>query len=320
MNEYDEKTTPAICASCLGPNEHVSLRRVVDGAQCKLCTRPFTLFKWNATKFSKQRPDFKRTVICLTCARARNCCQCCMRDLLMGVSEQIKDRLVKEAGLGDIITTRGDVDVVQNAKTVVGWLYNANALQDKFSKEEAKQLTAEEREKLIDRLEQFVNTFQGYRHAKRGFKPLPKEQLVKLVADFPLNGNLSECPSDDKLKTFFLFGVNENTPIYSIRQYFEDLCDVTVEAICVSEDAKFGYVEFETRSQAEQAAQKVLKASAAQKKNKPQSPSAIMIDKTTVGVCWIHARDLSLPSKFTHAQLFNIGNVIEKQVKKLHVH
>lgn len=320
--EYDETTTPALCEDCLGPNKHISLRRVIQGAQCKICTRPYTLFKWNAQKFTNGKADFKRTVICLTCSRSRNCCQCCMRDLLMGVDEKLRDRLIKEANLGEFLKTRDDIDVIQNAKTTVGRMYNANALEKKFSQEEVKEMTEDERLALIERLTTFIESVNEDKHtlpSKRRFKPLPKEQLVKLANNFPLNGNLSTKPSDEELKTFFLFGVNDNTFIYSIKDYFEALLpnkenEKVVDSICVSQVGGFGYIEFTTRSIAEKIADIICESN---NDENSKVPYLINVNSTNVRVCWFHGEELILPSSFTNVQLSNIGSVIDKHLKKL---
>lgn len=45
--------------------------------ECKVCTRPMTSFRWRAG--TKGR--FKKTEVCQTCAKLKNCCQTCLLDL-----------------------------------------------------------------------------------------------------------------------------------------------------------------------------------------------------------------------------------------------
>src|SRR3546814_34196 len=47
---------------------------------CKMCEKPYTLFRWNPRQGARQ----KRTEICQTCSRIKNICQCCLLDLQYG--------------------------------------------------------------------------------------------------------------------------------------------------------------------------------------------------------------------------------------------
>merc|ERR1712216_676276 len=58
------------------------------GVECKICVRPFTIFRWKAG--TKGR--YKATVICQACARVKNVCQTCIFDLEYGLPVQVRDK------------------------------------------------------------------------------------------------------------------------------------------------------------------------------------------------------------------------------------
>ena len=50
------------------------------GQECKICNRPFTVFRW----CPGARMRFKKTEICQTCSKLKNVCQTCLLDLEYG--------------------------------------------------------------------------------------------------------------------------------------------------------------------------------------------------------------------------------------------
>lgn len=49
--------------------------------ECKICQRPFTVFRWRNGNFS----GYKQSQVCQTCAKLKNCCQSCILDLEFGM-------------------------------------------------------------------------------------------------------------------------------------------------------------------------------------------------------------------------------------------
>ncbi|KAG7291941.1 Pre-mRNA-splicing factor slt11 [Staphylotrichum longicolle] len=95
LNRSGWETTdfPSVCENCLPENPYVKMLKEDHGAECKLCTRPFTIFSWSGDGRAHGRK--RRTNICLTCARLKNACQCCIMDLQFGLPIVIRDKALE---------------------------------------------------------------------------------------------------------------------------------------------------------------------------------------------------------------------------------
>ena len=93
---WEKAEFPIVCETCLGPNPYLRMTRAEYDKECKICTRPFTVFRWRPGADAR----FKKTEICQTCARAKNVCQTCVLDLDYQVPVQVRDHaLGQEAQL-----------------------------------------------------------------------------------------------------------------------------------------------------------------------------------------------------------------------------
>jgi pre-mRNA-splicing factor RBM22/SLT11 len=121
---WDSDEFPQLCETCLGDNPYVRMMKESFGSACKICTRPFTVFRWKPGK----RARYKKTEICQTCARMKNVCQTCVLDLQYNLPVQVRDTfLAREAGGGDAAAAGGALVDVPESEANREWFAQQHA-------------------------------------------------------------------------------------------------------------------------------------------------------------------------------------------------
>ncbi|KAH9281137.1 Pre-mRNA-splicing factor RBM22 [Echinococcus granulosus] len=88
---WEDSSFPILCETCLGPSPFVRMMREQYGKECKICSRPFTVFRWSPGPKAR----FKKTEICQTCAKVKNVCQTCIFDLEYGLPVEVRDKALR---------------------------------------------------------------------------------------------------------------------------------------------------------------------------------------------------------------------------------
>jgi len=295
MSSEAQDEIPAVCETCLGPNPYLRMMRERNGLECKLCTRPFTVFKWAPEK----NGAFKKTIICLTCSRQRNCCQSCLLDLTYGIPIQLRDAALKMAGVQGITGDEPQNEISklyvannsEQFQTIGGASVTSNSEK---AKEILTKLSLASKNKAPKKLNDKSDSLPAH---------INKIDVTKIIAKLPLNGSL-DPPKDEALNTLFIFGIDDSLPEYKITDYFEQFGKI--KSFNCQHKAKAGFITFQSRSIAENAAKSITSP-------QPKAPGLLIIENIPLRVTWGKERPLGT----SNAEKLKVGSIISKVMKKL---
>ena len=280
INRSGWETTdfPSVCERCLPDNPYVQMLKADYDAECKLCTRPFTHFQWRADRSTRN----KRTNICLTCARLKNCCQCCMLDLSYGLPIVVRDAALKMVAPGPQSSVNREYYAQNNEKELEEGRgleeyektdEKARELLRKLARSEPyykrqRRLEAEEVESGESRPKAItagpssgpgpVRTHEnrmirggrggfgrGGRGGARGGRAAGNASVPGPQDILP--------PRDPNITSLFVTGVEDDLPEHVLRAFFA--AHGTLRSVVCSHRAHCAFVNYATRESAEKAAE-----------------------------------------------------------------
>lgn len=249
----------------------------------KICTRPFTVFRWKADRTART----KRTNICLTCARLKNCCQCCMLDLSFGLPIVVRDAALKMVAPGpessinreyyaqenerEIEEGRGGVEEYEKtdekARELLRRLANSEPYYKRQRRLEASQnisagdgVDSEGQRRIAgppgpirtqdSRRDGAANgrggSFRGGRGGVRGGRAFPG------TAQLPPGPKDILPPRDPNITSLFITGVEDDLPEHAIRTFFTPFG--TLRSVICSHRSHCAFINYVSREAAEAAA------------------------------------------------------------------
>jgi len=282
---WESTDFPSVCENCLPENPYVKMLKEDYGAECKLCTRPFTVFSWSADRSHGRK---KRTNICLTCARLKNACQCCIMDLQFGLPIVIRDKALELVSQGP----QSEINREYFAQN------NERAIEEGRVGVEQYEKTDEKARELLRRLAQSKPYFRKGRELDQEGNPISGGPSASgsatggnaavgagmggpgpirsrdsraaaavgarpgggrggrkgpLGANAPPPGPKDYIPPNDRnIMSLFVTGIEDDLPEFKIRDFFKAFGKI--KSLVVSHMTHCAFVNYESREAAENAA------------------------------------------------------------------
>ncbi|KAJ3340058.1 RNA binding motif protein 22 [Gonapodya sp. JEL0774] len=270
---WETSEFPILCGTCLGDNPYVRMSKESHGKECKICVRPFTIFRWVPGAGMRM----KKTEICQTCAKIKNVCQTCVLDLEFGLPVEVRDTL---GGVQEEMPT-SDINkqfYVHQAEAAMadGTLTpsSAGGKMDAAGREQLKKLARTEPYYKRNRAHLCSFYAKGtcnrgsecpYRHELPVVNELSHQNIQdryyghndpvakKILNRTDRSGTL-EAPSDPTVTSLFLQNVEPDITEADLRGHFYAYGDI--KSIVVARKARVAFVNYATREAAERAVEK----------------------------------------------------------------
>lgn len=270
---WEDADFPVLCQTCLGDNPYIRMMKEKYGKECKICSRPFTVFRW----CPGARMRFKKTEVCQTCSKLKNVCQTCLLDLEYGLPIQVRDTALK---MKDDLP-KSDVNkeyYIQNMEKELA-RSDPDAINSKLSEPNDLLMRLARTAPYYKRNRPHVCSFwvkgecrRGeecpYRHEKPtdpddpladqnikdryyGVNDPVADKLLRRAAAMP-----ALPPPDDKSITTLYIGNLGNLTEQNIRDYFYQFGEIRSVSLVPKQQCAF--VQYTTRAAAEAAAEKTF--------------------------------------------------------------
>lgn len=274
---WEDAEFPILCQTCLGDNPYVRMTKERFGKECKICSRPFTVFRW----CPGGRMRFKKTEVCQTCSKLKNVCQTCLLDLDFGLPVQVRDNALTlrdempksdvnkeyysqnmERAVGDsepnqpygaLAKAQSPSDVLMKlARTTPYYKRNRPHICSFWVKGECKR--GEEcpyrHEKPTDPDDPLAD--QNIKDRYYGINDPVADKLMRRAAAMPK----LEPPEDMSITTLYVGNLGEKLTEKDLRDHFYQYGEV--RSITMLGRQQCAFVQFTTRTSAELAAEKTF--------------------------------------------------------------
>lgn len=239
----------------------------------------------------------KKTIVCGTCLKARNCCQSCLVDVFFRIPMEFRDAALKMAGIENPylapLSSNREVQAIMAEKQEL------RGFKNEGQKEKALEILATLAEKLGKQKPAFVATQEQ--------ETASAKDVTQTVAKLPFGGSLTT--SDEELKSFFVFGFDPQMPQYVVKDYCEKMSGPV--SLRITHRSRCGFVTFGSRAEAEKFAEKLETA-----KISTSSKTAALVvleRKYPVRFCWGAPKPLGSSG----TEQGKIGAVVGKVMKQL---
>jgi pre-mRNA-splicing factor RBM22/SLT11 len=216
---------PILCQDCLGENPYIRMSKEVDGKDCKICSRAFTLFKWSV------KDTKRKTEICQLCAKLKNVCQCCILDLDYKLESSVRDAVLQSN--------------VPTSNVNTEYYINNMARNSEFKQDlKVKEILNSKIESTKRKVCQFFQKGECTKGDKCQFKHEIKLENSQKSQEY-------KAPIDKSIKTIYIKNVDSEITEGDIRE--EMYAFGEIESLVILRRAKCAFLTFGSRVSAEMA-------------------------------------------------------------------